>query len=99
MRNPEPDYSYSLSARDVLSEESSRAFMQRVYWWMSVGLALTGGIAWVVAGSQQLMAMVLPLFVPLMVVELAVVFLFSFIQTRVSGAVAGAMLLPLFHSD
>jgi uncharacterized protein len=93
MRNPEPGYSYSLSARDVLSEESSRTFMQRVYWWMSVGLALTGGIAWVVASSQQLTAMVMPIFYPLLLVELAVVFIFSFIQSKVSGVVAGAMFL------
>jgi hypothetical protein len=91
MRNP--DYSYSPTASAVLAEESARSFMQRVYWWMSVGLALTGGIAWVVASSQQLTAMVLPYYFPLLLAELAVVFLFSFIQSKVSGPVAAAMFL------
>ncbi len=93
MRNPNPGYSYSPSANDVLAEESSRAFMQRVYWWMSVGLALTGGIAFTVASSQQLTALVLPFFFPLLIAELAVVFLFSFVQSKVSGAVAAGMFL------
>jgi len=91
MRNP--DYSYSPTASAVLAEESARSFMQRVYWWMSVGLALTGGIAWVVASSQQLTAMVLPYYFPLLLAELAVVFLFSFMQSKVSGPVAAAMFL------
>ena len=94
MRN-EPGYSYSPtgSASAVLAEESARVFMQRVYWWMSVGLALTGGIAFAVATSQSLTAMVLPLFYPLMVVELVVVFAFVFVQSKVSGPVAAAMFI------
>jgi uncharacterized protein len=93
MRNPEPSYSYSPTASAVLAEESGRTFMQRVYWWMSVGLALTGGIAWTVASSQQLISMILPVFYPLLLVELGVVFAFSFLQSRVSGGVAAAMFL------
>ena len=51
----EPGYSYSPtgSASAVLAEESARVFMQRVYWWMSAGLALTGGVAFVVACSRS----------------------------------------------
>jgi uncharacterized protein len=94
MRN-EPGYSYSPSgsASSVLAEESARVFMQRVYWWMSFGLALTGGVAFAVASSQQLMSMVLPLFYPLVIIELVVVFAFVFIQTKVSGPVAAVMFL------
>lgn len=91
----EPGYSYSPtgSASAVLAEESARVFMQRVYWWMSVGLLLTGGVAFTVASSQQLTAMVLPFFMPLLVVEFLVVVAFSFVQSKVSGAVAAAMFL------
>lgn len=91
----EPGYSYSLtgSASAVLASESARVFMQRVYWWMSVGLALTGGVAFAVASSQELTALVMPLFFPLIVVELIVVFAFVFVQSKVSGPVAAAMFL------
>ena len=67
--------------------------MQRVYWWMSGGLLLTGGIAWLVASSPQLMSLVRPLFFPILIAELVVVFAFSFLQSRVSGPVAAAMFL------
>ena len=91
----EPGYSYSPtgSASAVLAQESARVFMQRVYWWMSLGLALTGGIAFTVASSQQLTAMVLPFFYPLLVIELVVVFAFVFVQSKVSGPVAAVMFL------
>jgi FtsH-binding integral membrane protein len=94
MRN-EPGYSYSPTgtASSVLAEESARVFMQRVYWWMSVGLGLTGGIAFAVATSQTLTAMVLPLFFPLLVIEFVVVMAFVFVQSKVSGPVAAAMFL------
>ena len=91
----EPGYSYSPtgSASSVLASESARVFMQRVYWWMSVGLALTGGIAFTVASSQQLTALVYPFFYPLLVLELVVVFAFVFVQSKVSGPVAAVMFL------
>ena len=94
MRN-EPGYSYSLtgSASSVLAQESARVFMQRVYWWMSVGLGLTGGIAFAVATNQTLTAMVLPLFFPLLLIEFVVVMAFVFVQSKVSGPVAAAMFL------
>ncbi len=94
MRN-EPGYSYSLtgSASSVLAQESGRVFMQRVYGWMSAGLLITGAIAWTVATNQSLMAMVLPLYLPLIIAELVLVFAFSFLQSKVSGPVAAGMFL------
>ncbi len=91
----EPGYSYSPtgSASSVLASESARVFMQRVYWWMSLGLALTGGIAFAVGSSQELTALVRPYFMPLIVIELVVVFAFVFVQSKVSGPVAAAMFL------
>lgn len=93
--NQDPGYSYSLSgsASSVLAEESARAFMNRVYAWMAFGLALTGGIAFVVASSEQLLSLVLPVFYPLMIVEFVVVLAFSFLQSRVSGPVAAALFI------
>ncbi len=91
----EPGYSYSPtgSASAVLASESARVFMQRVYWWMSLGLALTGGIAFAVGSSQELTALVRPYLMPLIVIELVVVFAFVFVQSKVSGPVAAAMFL------
>lgn len=91
----DPNYSYSPtgSTLGILHEEATRAFMRQVYLWMSVGLAITGGVAWTVASSQQLMMMVLPWFKVLLVAELGLVFAFSFLQSKVSTAVAGAMYL------
>ena len=86
-------YSPTRPARATLAEKSARLFMQRVYWWMSGGLLLTGGIAWLVASSPQLMSLVRPLFFPILIAELVVVFAFSFLQSRVSGPVAAAMFL------
>jgi FtsH-binding integral membrane protein len=91
----DPGYAYSPtgSASAVLANESARVFMQRVYWWMSAGLALTGVTAFVVASSQALTAMVMPFFYPLLIIELLVVVAFSFMQSRVSGPVAAVMFL------
>lgn len=92
--NPEGyTYSHPGTASSALAEESARVFMQRVYWWMSVGLGLTGGIAWVVASNQAMMAAVLPYTRVLMLGTLGLVFLFSFIAHRVPGPVAAAMFL------
>lgn len=93
MHDPQYSYSPTGSSADILFEEATRAFMRQVYLWMSVGLAITGGVAWTVASSQQLMMMVLPWFKVLLVAELGLVFAFSFLQSRVSTAVAGAMYL------
>ncbi len=93
MRNPDYSYSPTGSSNAILAEESARTFMQRVYWWMCVGLALTGGIAFTVASSQSLTQLVLPLFYPLVVVELVVVLAFSFLSSRVSGPIAAVMFL------
>lgn len=90
---PQNSYSYSPSAQAVLAEESARVFMQRVYWWMTVGLGLTGATAWLVASSQTALAAVLPYFQILALGGLGVVIVFSFIAHKVSGPVAALMFL------
>jgi FtsH-binding integral membrane protein len=60
---------------------------------MTAGLLLTGGVAFAVASSRALMSMVLPMMMPILVLELVVVFAFSFLSSRVNGAVAALMFL------
>lgn len=89
------DYSYSPTGTPaaVLAQESANVFMAKVYRWMVGGLALTGVTSWVVASNQALAATMLRLFVPLLVAELVCVLAFSFIASRVSGAVAALLFL------
>ncbi len=82
---------YDSPTSRVLAEESARTFMQRVYAWMTAGLFLTGGVAFAVASSRAAMSIVMPLFFPIVVVELLVVVAFSFLSSKVNGVVAGLM--------
>jgi hypothetical protein len=90
---PNSSYGYASPASSALAEESAHVFMQRVYAWMSVGLFATGGVAFLVASNQALMAAVLPLRTPLMIGTLLMVIGFSFIAPKVNGFVAGALFL------
>lgn len=81
------------SASSVLAEASASAFMARVYRWMTAGLLLTSGTAWFVARSQEAFALVASWYLPLVIAQLAVVFIFSAMVSRVSAAVAGAVFL------
>jgi FtsH-binding integral membrane protein len=90
----EPTFSYSPTASSsVLAEESARTFMQRVYWWMSAGLLLTGGIAWTIARSEPLFTAVAPYLKYMIFATLGLVILFSMVAHKVSGPVAAAMFL------
>jgi hypothetical protein len=79
------------SAASLLAEESASAFMAKVYRWMMAGLALSAGTAWFVASNQQAFSLVRGLFLPLVIAQLAVVFIFSMIAPKISGAIAAAM--------
>jgi FtsH-binding integral membrane protein len=77
-------------------EMETRAFVTRVYGWMSAGLALTGVIAYAVAGSEELVrAIVLNrwVFWGLLLAELALVWILSAAIQKMSMAVASAMFL------
>ncbi len=90
----EPQPSYQMpSASAVLAQESAGVFMAKVYRWMVAGLALSGATAWYVATNQALFSLVMGLYLPLVIAELAVVFIFSMLAPRLSGVVAGAMFL------
>ena len=77
-------------------EMETRAFMTRVYGWMSAGLALTGAIAYAVAGSEAMVrAIVLNqwIFWGLLLAELALVWILSAAIQKMSVAVASGMFL------
>ena len=65
--------------------EASTVFLAKVFNWMAIGLGLTGVIAWFVA-SSGLAVQLQPLFLPLILVELGLVF---FLSARVNKIQAG----------
>ncbi len=80
-------------SRAILAEESARTFMAGVYRWMVAGLALTGLTAYFVAASPALLEIVMPLRLPLIIGQFALVLAFSFLAPRASTPVAAAMFL------
>ena len=77
-------------------ELETRAFVTRVYGWMSAGLALTGAIAYAVAGNEELArAIVLNrvIFWGLLLAELGLVWILSAAIGKMSMAVASGMFL------
>jgi FtsH-binding integral membrane protein len=72
---------------------SSRTFMNRVYGWMTAGLAVTAGTAFAIATTPAVLHAVMPLMWPIFFLQLALVFGFSFMSQRVSPAVAGLLFM------
>ncbi|UBV41930.1 Bax inhibitor-1/YccA family protein [Deinococcus taeanensis] len=68
-----------------------RTFMARTYSWMAAGLALTAGVAYFTAQNDALALQVLSLRLPLMLAQLALVFVLSLFAQRLSSAVAGLL--------
>jgi Integral membrane protein, interacts with FtsH len=68
-----------------------RTFMARTYSWMAAGLALTAGVAYLTAQNEGLAMQVASLRLPLMLAQLALVFVLSMFAQRLSAAVAGAL--------
>ena len=68
------------------------AFINRVYSWMSCGLAVTGAIAWYL-GTQNIHFILhhANWFLPLMVIEVLLVIGLGFMINKISSAVAAAM--------
>lgn len=91
MRDPGYTYSPTGSASAVLAEESARVFMQRVYMWMAVGLGITGATSFIVASSQQLTSIIVPMGRPIMLVAFLIAVIFSFVGSKVSGPVAAVL--------
>jgi len=78
-----------------LSEQSLvNEFLQKTYIWMCGGLVLTGIISWHVANSRNLIeSLVLNrnMFMGLLIAELVLVMVMSFMAPKVSALVAGTM--------
>jgi len=76
------------------NDEVVRAFLQRVYWLMSLGLATTGIIAFAVASSPAAMALLLGhplLFYGLLAADLVMVLAFAPVAARAGTAAASVM--------
>ncbi len=80
-------------AGQILAETSASAFMSKVYRWMFAGLALTAVTALGVAMSPPAMSIVAPLYLPLAIVQLILVFALSFMAPRIRGVTAALMFL------
>src|SRR5688500_9794130 len=73
------------------SAEAVRSFLQQVYLFMSVGLAVTGVIAFLVAGSPAALNLVFGnklVFYGLIIAQLGLVIAFSAVAARVSAGTA-----------
>ena len=78
------------SYQDMVRAQS--AFINRVYTWMSIGLALTGFIAWFL-GERNIEFVIKhqQWFLPLIVVEVLLVIAMSWMINKISPAVASVM--------
>jgi FtsH-binding integral membrane protein len=78
----------------VRAGESANDILWVTYRWMSLGLALTGVVAWLVAHSEPAITYLFEhrtIFYVLMFAQLGLVFAFSSLAARVSTAVAASM--------
>ena len=71
--------------------DAQRAFMTRVYAWMFAGLGITGAVAFYTATTEALLVPVMRFFWVLLIAEFGLVLLLSFLATRLSAALAGAL--------
>ena len=67
--------------------------MARTYSWMAAGLALTAGVAYMTAQNQELAMQVMGLRMPLLLAQLAIVFVLSLAAQRLPSAVAGLLFI------
>lgn len=75
------------------SADIVRTFMARTYSWMAAGLALTAGVAYMTAQNTELAMQVMQLRLPLMLAQLALVFVLSLFAQRLSSTVAGFLFI------
>jgi len=81
------------SPNAILSDVSSRTFMNQVYRWMFAGLAVTGGLALYTATNVELATTVARSWTVLALVELGLVMALSWGVRRLSAGVAATMFL------
>ncbi|QJT07411.1 Bax inhibitor-1/YccA family protein [Oceanidesulfovibrio marinus] len=93
-------YNDSVASRVGARAEVVNAFMRGVYFWMSLGLLVTGGVAWYVAHSEAVLSLfVTPqggisgLFIGLIIAEFLLVIALSAAISRISATAATAMFM------
>lgn len=79
--------------RLIPGDTSAATFMAGVYRWMFAGLLMTAGVAYYVASDPALVMQLMHWAIPLIILQLALVFGLSFFASRLSGAVAGVLFL------
>ncbi|WP_066569094.1 Bax inhibitor-1/YccA family protein [Snodgrassella sp. CFCC 13594] len=77
----------------VPEARSGATFFNQVYFWMAAGLVLTGLMAWFTVNNSAVLAQVVQWYLPLVLVELAVVFALSGLINKFSGGMATAVFL------
>ncbi|MFB9993734.1 Bax inhibitor-1/YccA family protein [Deinococcus oregonensis] len=83
----------SFPTTSVQTENVVRTFMARTYSWMTAGLALTAGVAYFTAQNETLALQVMGLRLPLMLAQLALVFVLAGLVQRMSSALAGVLFM------
>lgn len=73
--------------------DTVRTFMARTYSWMTAGLALTAGVAFITAQNTDLAVQVMHLRMPLLLAQLALVFVLSGLSQRMSASLAGLLFI------
>lgn len=76
-----------------LTGTTAASFMAGVYRWMTLGLAVTAGVALYTASNLQLATMVARNIWPLVIVQFLVVLALSFLAQRISGPVAALLFM------
>jgi FtsH-binding integral membrane protein len=77
----------------ALTGTTAASFMAGVYRWMTLGLAVTAGVALYTASNLQLAMTVARNVWPLVIVQFLVVLALSFMAQRISGPVAALLFM------
>lgn len=75
------------------TQDVVRTFMARTYSWMAAGLALTAGVAYLTAQNETLALAVMQWRLPLIIAQLALVFVLSLGAQRLSSGLAGVLFI------
>ncbi len=84
---------YPMPQSQARTAEIVRTFMARTYSWMAAGLALTAGIAYLTAQNEAFAYQIMQIRMPLLLVQLGLVFGLSIFANRLSSTVAGMLFI------
>lgn len=94
-RFPDRSGDIAYSAPEVIIMDDVRAFVQKVYTWMLIGLSVTGLTAYLVASSEQLVAAIFgtPIFWVIMLAPLAMVWFLSARINKIQASTAVSLFI------